>query len=104
MTMPHLMNCGHSDDGWCLDCVKALHAQLSAALQRAEAAEGKCRAAETLLAPWREFIEGEAGYDCVRASVWDKKPPTNCTCSPCQARALLRAALAAAGEGGGAKP
>ena len=20
--MPHLMNCGHSPDGWCLDCVK----------------------------------------------------------------------------------
>ena len=25
MTMPHLMNCDHSDDGWCLDCVKELH-------------------------------------------------------------------------------
>ncbi len=25
MTMPHLMNCNHSDDGWCLDCVKELH-------------------------------------------------------------------------------
>jgi len=25
MTMPHLMNCSHSDDGWCLDCVKELH-------------------------------------------------------------------------------
>lgn len=24
MTMPHLMNCPHSDDGWCLDCVAAL--------------------------------------------------------------------------------
>lgn len=24
MTMPHLMNCSHSEDGWCLDCVKAL--------------------------------------------------------------------------------
>lgn len=22
MTMPHLMNCGHSYEGWCLDCVK----------------------------------------------------------------------------------
>ena len=22
MTMPHLMNCSHSPDGWCLDCVK----------------------------------------------------------------------------------
>ncbi len=24
MTMPHLMNCSHSEDGWCLDCVKKL--------------------------------------------------------------------------------
>lgn len=24
MTMPHLMNCPHSEDGWCLDCVKEL--------------------------------------------------------------------------------
>lgn len=24
MTMPHLMNCPHSDTGWCLDCVKKL--------------------------------------------------------------------------------
>lgn len=24
MTMPHLMNCSHSGDGWCLACVKNL--------------------------------------------------------------------------------
>lgn len=24
MTMPHLMNCPHSADGWCLECVVAL--------------------------------------------------------------------------------
>lgn len=23
MTMPHLMNCPHSEDGWCLSCVRA---------------------------------------------------------------------------------
>ena len=23
--MPHLMNCQHSESGWCLDCVKELH-------------------------------------------------------------------------------
>jgi len=22
VTIPHLMNCPHSPDGWCLDCVK----------------------------------------------------------------------------------
>lgn len=25
MTMPHLMNCDHSHEGWCLECVKRLH-------------------------------------------------------------------------------
>ena len=25
MTMPHLMNCGHSGTGWCLDCVKDMY-------------------------------------------------------------------------------
>lgn len=53
MTMPHLMNCGHSDDGWCLACVKTLEDEryntvieagkyeyaLQAALQREETAE-----------------------------------------------------------------
>lgn len=24
MTMPHLENCIHKDDGWCLDCIKEL--------------------------------------------------------------------------------
>lgn len=25
MTMPHLMNCAHSGEGWCLKCVAKLH-------------------------------------------------------------------------------
>jgi len=25
MTMPHLINCPHSDDSWCLTCVKELY-------------------------------------------------------------------------------
>lgn len=28
MTMPHLMNCNHDDEGWCLGCVKQMHAEL----------------------------------------------------------------------------
>lgn len=28
MTMPSLMNCAHSDTGWCLDCVRALYDRL----------------------------------------------------------------------------
>jgi hypothetical protein len=31
MTMPHLMNCEHAAEGWCLDCVGRLHAQAEAA-------------------------------------------------------------------------
>lgn len=27
--MPHLMNCSHSDSGWCLDCVKELYDSFS---------------------------------------------------------------------------
>lgn len=27
MTMPHLMNCSHSESGWCLECVGKLHAE-----------------------------------------------------------------------------
>ncbi len=33
MTMPHLMNCQHSEDGWCLECVKALHGKLGSAVR-----------------------------------------------------------------------
>jgi len=29
MTMPHLMNCGHSEEGWCLDCVKDMGDKLT---------------------------------------------------------------------------
>jgi hypothetical protein len=46
MTMPHLMNCAHSNDGWCLSCVRGLNAErekladdavvMLAALKRAE--------------------------------------------------------------------
>ena len=32
MTMPHLMNCDHSPDGWCLACVKKLESEREAAL------------------------------------------------------------------------
>ena len=30
MTMPHLENCEHSSDGWCLDCVGRMHDRLEA--------------------------------------------------------------------------
>ena len=27
--MPHLMNCPHSGDGWCLNCVKKMHGKIT---------------------------------------------------------------------------
>jgi hypothetical protein len=39
MTMPHLMNCPHCED-WCLDCVKSMHDELTAAAKRVEELEG----------------------------------------------------------------
>lgn len=44
MTMPHLMNCDHSDDGWCLDCVKALHDEKEAIRTALDKARGQARA------------------------------------------------------------
>lgn len=38
MTMPHLMNCPHSADGWCLNCVAKLNAELAEAMGRLRAA------------------------------------------------------------------
>lgn len=36
MTMPHLMNCSHSCEGWCLDCVKREHDELTVRAEDAE--------------------------------------------------------------------
>lgn len=44
MTMPHLMNCDHCDDGWCLDCVKALHDEKEAIRTSLDKARGHARA------------------------------------------------------------
>ncbi len=33
MTMPHLMNCDHSEE-WCLDCVKKMHDDLAQDAER----------------------------------------------------------------------
>ena len=38
MTMPHLMNCQHSEDGWCLDCVKGSWEQKQSETERLRAA------------------------------------------------------------------
>lgn len=39
MTMPHLMNCRHSEDGWCLSCVNEQHEELRRAIEDASTYE-----------------------------------------------------------------
>ena len=36
MTMPHLCNCSHDPDGWCLDCVAEEHDRYEALLEEAK--------------------------------------------------------------------
>lgn len=31
--MPHLTNCAHSEDGWCLDCMKEQHEAIAPILR-----------------------------------------------------------------------
>jgi hypothetical protein len=45
MTMPHLMNCPHSAEGWCLDCVKELHDWFQAQVEQFMTADSKAVAA-----------------------------------------------------------
>lgn len=40
MTMPHLMNCDHSEEGWCLGCVKALWEEKRELEEECERLEG----------------------------------------------------------------
>ena len=60
MTMPHLMNCSHSPDGWCLDCVRELQSKIdkqdevfNLLVQHAESTEWMTRhAAENSYCPY----------------------------------------------------
>ena len=49
MTMPHLMNCSHQGDGWCLACVRKLH-------ERNETLELACREALDGMNKLRQMI------------------------------------------------
>lgn len=44
MTMPHLENCPHKGDGWCLDCVKRLQVECDAlAMRCVELESARCK-------------------------------------------------------------
>jgi hypothetical protein len=57
MTMPHLMNCSHLDDGWCLKCVKKLWNEKESMARRALSAEERLEKAVEALK------EAEAGLE-----------------------------------------
>lgn len=70
MTMPHLMNCPHSDSGWCLDCVKAEHdsckryadilgQDLDIAARRMEVAERACDQMRRVAMAAVSFLSGD---------------------------------------------
>ena len=42
MTMPHLMNCPHMADGWCLDCVVEQRAEIERLREENEAWRKQC--------------------------------------------------------------
>lgn len=48
MTMPHLENCHHSESGWCLDCVKALHDEVERTKERLKQTPEEAIAAERI--------------------------------------------------------
>lgn len=49
--MPHLMNCQHSDSGWCLDCVKNLQ-------QERDAIEAKLLGQPVIASWWDRIDQG----------------------------------------------
>lgn len=55
MTIPAMMNCQHSADGWCLDCVKVLDAQLAAAQERVRVLHESLR---DMAQSWRDLADG----------------------------------------------
>jgi hypothetical protein len=68
MTMPHLMNCDHSDSGWCLDCVKKLHDEWEERFTdavsnvRFQHSAEECKAVGELLAFLNQWSKG-TGYN-----------------------------------------
>lgn len=42
MTMPHLMNCSHSGDGWCLECVKEMHDEYTVKMMQVQHVLREC--------------------------------------------------------------
>lgn len=58
MTMPHLENCAHSDEGWCLDCVRKMHRDFESQMEIKGSARYQHNAAELkAVAELIEFLD-----------------------------------------------
>lgn len=81
MTMPHLMNCSHSETGWCLECVKGLHSEGEKAYQdylallpvtyaAEELAEGRIQLKAFFATVHNARLEGCRGLEKMSRLLW----------------------------------
>ena len=87
MTMPHLMNCDHSEEGWCLPCVQELWETSQAAandsiahgteefLLRKALSSARTYARENGLATTRQFAAW-CGVSPSQLSEWTSDEPS----------------------------
>ncbi len=59
MTMPHLENCLHDENGWCLDCVKLLHDDMELCQVINAKVNAENNALRTALKTCREFMRSQ---------------------------------------------
>jgi regulator of RNase E activity RraB len=76
MTMPHLMNCSHIDDGWCVECVKSIGEEL---ITHAEIIENQRKQIETLYKAIEILKRGWGGH-----LHWDPTGRNGAGCDLCK--------------------
>lgn len=76
MTMPHLMNCSHTEDGWCAECVKSMCEEL---LTHAEIIEKQRKQIETLYKAIEILKHGYGGHQH-----WDPTRRRGAGCDLCK--------------------
>lgn len=106
-----MMNCGHSDDGWCLPCVAAmgeecarLRGEIEQLTKERDAARLALRLAEehvTVLVRERDAARAEVVELARHATIHTKHRAPDCTpasCTKCLAERVLAALAAGAKE------
>lgn len=70
MTMPHLMNCGHSPDSWCLDCVRDMHDELEEAQAEIERLTDSVLQYERFVNGMVKHLDAARREDCKSVGEW----------------------------------